>query len=208
MSKKSIFQTETVEFTFGGETYTASVQRVHITAQAINAYRQLINGLPGMQELMADTTQLMQYQSEIEQVEAAALADGKTQEEASAAVMESVGKNAMQFIGEFSARQQAIEAAAANEIYQAKLDVLVPALRGWDIEDAALQLPETSEEKKALLQTYGALGEVVVDALWEWYRPTTASSEAGEETTPTADSTSSRSSTPAKASSAKSRQSS
>lgn len=207
MSKKSIFKTEKVPFEFGGETYTAEVQRVYITAEAIMAYRRLMNGLPGMQELQTQISELTQYQDEIDNALAAAKTAGKSDEEAGQLVMQTVGKDALKFIAEFATRQQAVEAAHAPEIFNAKLDVLVPALRGWDIEDGALTLPESTADKKALLLTYGALGEVVVNALWEWYHPTIASSEAGEETTLKAGSTSSPSSTPATESSEKSPQS-
>lgn len=200
---KSIFKTEKVPFEFGGETYTAEVQRVYITADAIMAYRRLFNGLPGMQELQNQVSQLSQYEGEIEAATRIAKESGKSEEEAGQQVMQTVGKEALQFITEFATKQQAIEAANAVEIFNAKLDVLAPALRGWDIEDGALQLPETAEEKKVLLKNFGALGEVVVNALWDWYHPTTASSEAGDEMTPKADSTSSPSSTPVKESSEK-----
>lgn len=198
MSKKSIFKTETVPFEFDGEKYSVDVQRVHITAGAINAYRTLYNGLPGMKELQLQAADLMELQDELQAAQRKAAEDGLSEEDAAAEMMKSVGNDAIKQLLAFTTEQGRIEAAAASELFHARMDVLVPAIKAWSIEE--LELPASVEGRKALLEQYGPLGEAIIAALWEWYSPTTASSETGEKKTPKAATTKQPSSTPATAS--------
>jgi hypothetical protein len=197
---KSIFKKEPVPFEFNGETYELVMCRVYIQAGPVMAYRKLINGLPGQQEVMQAAADLSEYQYKIEQAQEEAKQQKLSEADAEKHVMAAVPDGVLSQVMELRRKQIAIENENAQEIYNAKLDVLLPALMSWDISDGELQLPDDRKDidaKRRIFQEYGSLGEMALEAMWSWYNPTTADSAATTEATPTDGSTSAHSSSPA-----------